>query len=116
MTIITPTVEAAAKPHKKKRVFMWTFLAIQAIFVGLLIIYATEKTGPSHAEILRYCNGDIGGLYSSKASCIRDYGATLNAAGHVGQGLGAALVIGLWVAADIILGVGRLIVVLARRH
>ena len=43
-------------------------------------------------------------------------GAGLNGAGHAGQALGIGIVIFLWVAADVILGLGRLVVVTSRRR
>ena len=39
----------------------------------------------------------------------------MRGAAEVGSTIGAGLVIGLWVAVDVILGIGRLIVVFARR-
>jgi hypothetical protein len=115
-----PAAEAApqqAKPRRKRRVFMWTFLAIQTIFIGLIVLYATESTGPSHAEVVQGCaNGAWQGLFKSYHDCMIHYAAGLNGAGHAGQAIGIGLVIFLWVAADVILGVGRLVVVTARRH
>jgi hypothetical protein len=37
-------------------------------------------------------------------------------AADLGATIGAGLVIGLWVAADVILGIGRLVVITARRR
>ncbi len=39
----------------------------------------------------------------------------MRGAAEVGSTIGAGLVIGLWVATDVVLGIGRLIVVFARR-
>jgi uncharacterized membrane protein len=106
----------AAKPRKRKRIFMWFFLAVQLIFIGLIVAYGMESTGPSHADLVAGCyNHAWWPLFKSQADCVQHYGGALNTAGHLGQGIGIAMVIGLWVAADVILGIGRLIVVLARR-
>jgi hypothetical protein len=103
--------------RKRHRVFLWSFLAVQAVFVILIIVYATESTGPSHADLVSGCyHGAWSPLFSSQADCVKHYGGALNAAGHVGQGIGIVLVIALWVAADVILGVGRLVVVTSRRR
>jgi hypothetical protein len=120
MATAVPAAEATpqtAKPRKRKRLFMWTFLAIQAIFVGLIVLYATESTGPSHAEVLQGCaKGAWQGLFKSYHDCMVHYAAGLNGAGHAGQAIGIGLVIFLWVAADVILGVGRLVVLSSRRR
>ena len=107
----------APKPRKRRRVFMWTFLAIQALFIGLIVLYATESTGPSHADVVAGCaHGAWQGLFKSQADCMTHYAAGLNGAGHAGQALGIGIVIFLWVAADVILGLGRLVVVTSRRR
>jgi hypothetical protein len=111
-----PIPPAAPPARKKKRVFMWFFIAVQVIFVILIIMYATESTGPSHSQIVSGCyNHAWYPLFKSQADCVTHYGGALNDAGHAGQAIGIGLVIGLWVAADVILGIGRLIVVFARR-
>lgn len=116
-TDTTPEIPATpAKVRKPKRVFMWFFLAVQTLFIGLIVLYGTESTGPAAAQVHQGCdNGAWQGLFKSHADCMVHYAAGLNGAGHAGQAIGIGLVIGLWVAADIILGFGRLIVVLARR-
>jgi hypothetical protein len=116
-TITDTTIEtAAAKPRKRKRVFMWFFLAIQAAFVAWMIAGMSQQTGPSAAEIQQYCgNGAWQGLFTSYHDCVVHGANGLTAAGDIGKGIGAALVIGLWVAVDVILGIGRLVVVFARR-
>lgn len=111
-----------ARPTKKrKRVFMWFFLVVQAIFLIWLItglVGASHNGADAHAQALQWCaNKDNWQyLYKSQADCVTHYGNGLNDAGDVGNTIGAALVIGLWVGVDVILGVGRLIVVLSRRR
>jgi hypothetical protein len=115
-TATNPSTEATpAKPRKRRRVFMWTFLAVQAAFLAWVIAGMSQPTGPSPAEIQQYCgNGAWQGLFTSYHDCVVHGANGLTAAGDIGKGIGAALVIGLWVATDVILGVGRLVVVFAR--
>lgn len=111
-----PTVAA---PKKKHRVFLWFFLAVQVLFVIWLVtgLKATGGSGAeAHAQAVRDCAGTgWQGLYRSYQECVTHLGNTYNAASDAGKGIGAGLVIGLWVAADVILGIGRFIVVFARR-
>lgn len=70
---------------RKKRVFLWFFLAVQAIFVLWLVVgLSTADTG-----------GD--------------------AAAEAGTAIGAALIVTLWAVVDFILGVTYAIYRLARR-
>ena len=95
-----PTAVTGAPVKKRKRVFMWTFLAIQAAFLAAIIGTATADTG---------VNSTPGGCASLSAeTCV--------AAHQVGQGIGIMLLIGLWVAADVILGIGRLVVLSSRKR
>jgi hypothetical protein len=77
---------------KRKRIFMWFFLAVQALFL-IWLITGLVKTGNQHAV-------------GSAAVAGKDIGTTI----------GVGLVIGLWVAVDVILGVSRLIVLTARKR
>ena len=73
----------APKPRKRRRVFMWTFLAIQALFIGLIVLYATESTGPSHADVVAGCaHGAWQGRFKSQADCMTHYAAGLKGARH----------------------------------
>ena len=103
--------------QKPRRIFLWFFVAVQALFVLLVVLYATEQTGPSHADLVSSCyHGAWKPLFQSQQDCVTHFGGALNTAGHVGQGIGIFLVIFLWVAADVILGVGRLVVLSSRRR
>jgi len=75
---------------KKKRVFWWLFLAIQILFV-IWLVTGLVKTGQTQAV-----------------------GSAAVAGKDIGRTIGAGLIIGLWVAVDVILGVGRLIYITAR--
>ena len=78
-------------PRKKRHVFRWVLLAIQALF---LIWIVSGISGNSDN-----CSGQVG-----------DALQTCQAATGIGTGIGVALIIGLWVAVDIILGITYLIV------
>lgn len=90
----TPEPAQTPPPKKRRRVFMWFFLAIQAIFL-IWIISGIAGASSNTCENL------------DKASC--------DAATAVGTGIGVALIIGLWVAVDIILGIIYMIVRASRR-
>jgi hypothetical protein len=43
---------ATRPPRKKRRVFLWVFLSIQALFILWLVVgLATTHTGPTHADL-----------------------------------------------------------------
>lgn len=119
------TRNGRVKPVKKRRVFMWFFLAVNLVFLIILIAviasYAGEKTGPTHAQLVSACyNHNWYPLYKSQADCVSHYGQLMQSAGNAGRDVGGTvftvLVIALWAAADVILGIGRLVVVFARRR
>ena len=76
--------------RKKRCIFPWIFLAIQIFFIIWLV------TGISGAN--DNCVGEVGQALE-----------TCQAGTAVGAGIGAFLIIGLWVAVDVILGIGYLI-------
>jgi hypothetical protein len=124
MSITTDTMPSARtpaggrKPRKQRRVFMWTFLAVQILFLIWVVTgIATVHAGPSHTDLASACyHHSWWPLFKSQADCVTHYGNALNDAGTIGKGIGLMLVIGLWLAADFILGIGRLIVLTARRR
>ena len=87
MTI--PAPEPAA-PKRKKRIFMWVFLAVQLLFVIWLI------AGVNNAS--DNCSGRVGDALT----------LCQNATG-VGTGIGIFLILILWTIVDVILGVTYLI-------
>jgi len=85
-----------APARKKRRMFLWFFLAVQALFLIWIISGIAGASGdPS----------DCGSL--SKEAC--------NDAEAVGTGIGVFLVVVLWMVVDFLLGVGYAIYRLARR-
>ena len=79
------TGDRAVTPRKRRRIFPWVFLGIQAIFLAWVI--AGTSSGA------RTCHGLTG---QAHANCV---------AGNVGTGIGAVVVIALWVVVDLILGI-----------
>jgi hypothetical protein len=86
-----------ATKKKKKRIFLWAFLFVQAIFLIWVIAGISSASGQAN---------DCGSLDAD----------TCNAASDIGTGIGVALVIGLWCVADFLLGVGYGIYRLAKRN
>ncbi len=72
----------AARP--KRRVFMWFFLALQALFL-LWLVWGVSKSASN------------GGCISTDTAC--------STAAQVGTGLGFVMVLALWMVVDVILGV-----------
>jgi hypothetical protein len=99
MTEITATTEEATPPAKKKRVFMWVFLAFQALFI-LWLIAGMGGAGNAVNEC------------ANEAADMRDLCESATA---VGAGIGIAMVLGLWVVVDLILGIGYAVFRLAKR-
>lgn len=85
-----------AKTKKKRRIFMWVFLAIQALFLFWVIAGIASGSGDAT---------DCGSL--SQEAC--------NDAADVGTGIGVILIIVFWCIVDFLLAVGYGIYRLARR-
>ncbi len=81
---------ATGTPRKKRRIFPWIFLAIQVLFLVWIISGASSAASN--------CDGQVG---QALESC--------QAGTAVGAGIGVFLIVFLWVAVDVILGVGYLI-------
>ena len=110
--------DAPAAPQKKKRrVFLWVFLAIQIIFI-IWIIGGLATRNPSVAsQVASFCDHHgWSPLYKSQADCTASYGRTLNDATDTGKGLGLALVVVFWCVTDFLVGGGYAIYRLASRR
>ena len=81
----------APRPKKKRHIFRWVFLAIQAVFLIWII------SGVSGAS--DNCAGEAG---SALEAC--------QAGTAVGAGIGVFMIVLLWALVDIILGITYLIV------
>jgi len=95
-TTTTPAAPPEAKPKKKKRIFMWVFLAIQAIF--LIWIIAGANSSGSTA-----CTGGL-----SQSDC--------DAAHAVGTGIGVMLIVGVWAVVDFFMVIIWAVVRLSSRN
>lgn len=106
--IVRAKGEGDFKPWKPKKVFLYVFLGIQAIFIIWLITgMKSDNTAvtATSAQVVNYCKGNgWQALYSSYADCAKNYAATLTAAGDVGKGMGASLVVIIWVVVDFLVG------------
>jgi len=105
------------RPRRKRRVFLWVFLAIQALFILWLVVgLATTHAGPTQAQLAQGCyHHNWYPLFKSQADCVTHYGGALTDAGNVGKGLGAAVIIIFWMVVDVILGVSYGVYRLATR-
>lgn len=97
------------EPRRKRRVFLWVFLGIQALFVVWLITGAVS-TGNGHAEAVAYCHAHPT-QFLPFSQCVSDYAS----GGKVGSAIGLGLIFVFWAIVDIILGVSYGIYRLARR-
>lgn len=104
-------------PHRRRRVFLWVFLAIQALFViWIIAAVATVHTGPTQAQLAQACyDHNWYPLFKSQADCVQHYGGALNAAGTAGKAIGVGLIVVFWMVVDVILGVSYGVYRLATR-
>lgn len=77
------------KPKKRRRIFAWVIVGINLIFLIWLI------------------TGLVGAAQQTATQCAnqQDMARLCHDASNAGTAIGAALIIGLWVALDIILGI-----------
>ncbi|MFD3537015.1 hypothetical protein [Streptomyces sp. NPDC058664] len=87
---------AAERPRRKSRVFLWVFLAIQVLFLFWVIVGASSGSGTPD---------DCGTL--DQQMC--------NNAENLGTAVGVGLMIFLWAAVDVILGVSYAIYRFSKR-
>jgi len=104
-------------PRKRRRVFLWVFLGIQALFIIWIIVgVATVHADPTQAQLAQGCyNHNWYPLFKSQADCVEHYGGALNDAGTAGMAIGAGLIVAFWMVVDVILGISYGIYKLARR-
>lgn len=111
--------QPAPTPRKKRRVFLWVFLAIQVIFIIWIIAgAASNPAGPTTAQqAAQQCaGGGWQGLFKSQADCQVHYAHALNEASAAGKGIGVALIVIVWIVVDFFLGLGYGIYRLASRR
>ena len=114
-----PAAQAQQPPTKRKRrIFLWVFLAVQVLFIiWIIAAIATKPGGQTVAsQVAQTCrNGGWQGLFKSQADCTKHYAVALNDATDTGKGLGVALIVVMWVVVDFFLGLGYGIYKLATR-
>lgn len=81
---IPPQPQQEAPVKKRRRIFPWFYLLVNILFLVWIIVGASSGGDASNCGTL------------SQQAC--------NDAQNVGKGIGAALIIGLWVAFDVIVG------------
>jgi hypothetical protein len=110
-TVATTEATATAQPRKRRRVFLWVFLAIQALFIIWLIVGGASTGGSIHASVAAQCLHEAKGMGMTQAQCI----SWLGGAAKTGTAIGAALIVVLWTVVDIILGISYGVYRLATR-
>ena len=99
------------KPYKRRRIFLWVFLAIQVIFI-IWLVDGTTSTGSSiNASVVAQCHQQAASMGMTQAQCVNFLGG----ASKVGTTVGAAVVVIVWVVVDFLLAVTYGIYRLARR-
>lgn len=88
--------DGPVKPKKRRRIFLWVFLAVQVIFLVWVISGAASAGGQPT---------DCGTLDAELC----------NDAADAGTAIGVALVVVFWCVVDFLLGVGYVIYRLAKR-
>lgn len=101
--------QQATPPRRKRRVFLWVFLAIQALFL-IWVITGVAGGSSIHSEAVAYCHAHPD-QYLPFSQCVSDYGG----GAKVGAAVGVGLVVAFWAVVDVILGVSYGIWRLARR-
>ena len=114
---VQPPVQVNVQ-RKKRRVFLWVFLAVQALFLIWIIAgAASHPAGPTAVQqAAQQCAGNGWyPLFKSQADCQQHYAVALNDAGNAGKGLGIAAIVIFWIVVDFFLGLGYGIYRLASR-
>lgn len=86
----------AQKPKKKRRVFLWIFLAVQVLFIVWLVSAGASSSGDAT---------DCGTLTQEQCNSAED----------VGTGIGVILIVIIWMVVDFLLAVPYVIYRLAKR-
>lgn len=104
------------RPRRKRRIFMWFFFAVQALFLIWLIAGLATGHDSNASALAQVCGGhNWYPLFKSHADCMTHYNNALNDAQNVGKGLGAAVIVIIWIVVDFFLGLGYGIYRLATR-
>lgn len=101
----------AWKPYKRRRVFLWFFLAVQAIFLIWLITGLHSNATGINPSVVAQCHHQAAGMNMTQAQCV----SFLGGAAKTGTALGAATIVLVWVVVDFLLALVYGIYRLARR-
>jgi hypothetical protein len=109
--------QQAAAPRRKRRVFLWIFLAIQVLFIVWIIAGIATRNPSVASQVATYCAGNgWQPLFTSHADCMTHYANGLNEASNAGKGIGLVLVIVFWCVVDFLVGGGYAVYRLAKRR
>jgi hypothetical protein len=108
-------------PHQRRTVFPWFFLAVQVLFLILVIAAALAADhGTAEAvshQVARTClNGAWQGVFTSQRACLEHFHVAVPAGQDLDPGLSPGLVALAWAVADACLGLGYGLDRLARRR
>lgn len=99
------------KPWKRRRIFLWFFLALQVVFIIWLAAGTASTGGGINASVVAQCHQQAAGMGMTQAQCVN----LLGGAAKTGTALGAATVVLVWVVVDVILGISYGVYRLATR-
>lgn len=106
----------AGQPQKKRRIFMWFFFAVQTLFLIWLVAGIATGNHSNATDLAQACDGrNWFPIFKSHADCMTHYNNALNDAQDLGKGIGAALIVIIWVVVDFFLGLGYGVYRLATR-
>ena len=106
-------------PARRRAVFPWFFLAVQVLFLILVIAAALASDhGTAEAvshQVARAClNGAWQGTFASQRACLEHFNVALPQGQDLDPGLSPGLVAIAWLVADVLLALGYGLCRLAR--
>ena len=107
---LPPYWQEAPAPRRRRRVFAWVFLAVQALFAVWVIAGIASGGGDHGRAAAAWCRAHPS-AYVSFSECVSLYGSGSRA----GTAIGAGLVVLAWAVTDVILGISYAVWRLARR-
>jgi hypothetical protein len=99
------------KPYKRRKIFLWFFLAVQVIFIIWLVAGTASTGGGINASVVAQCHQQAASMGMTQAQCV----SYLGGAAKTGTAIGAGLIVVVWVVVDFLLAVTYGIYRLARR-
>lgn len=103
----------AKRARKRRRIFLWFFLAVQVIFIIWLVVGLHGNATHINPSVVAECaHGKAAQMGMSQSQCV----SYLGGAAKTGTALGAGLIVVLWVIVDFLLAVTYGIYRLASRR